>query len=694
MGNSRHASLAAAMLIVLGGCASRPFPGLFAGATVAKAVVVAQSDYTVPRPLTLLYTTFQDHAVLQRDKPIPLWGQTNPGATVTVTLDGETADATADAGGKWQVVLAPLAAGGPYTVTARSSDGTAQTLNDVTLGDVFLCSGQSNMEMPVSVASNYNADIGGATNTNIRLFHVQRFPSAAPRETFGADATWSVTSPATITDFSAACYNFGKNLEPAVHVPVGLIEDAWGGSVIQAWLSADKVRKLGGYDPYLDLLPLYAASPKLAEQKWREIAHAWWLAHDPASSSVPAWHDPAYDDSSWSQIVPTGTWREWNVPVLKEFNGVVWLRETIELSVDQAKGAAILSLGAIDQSDSSWVNGIEVGDGQGYDVNRNYDVPAGTLHAGTNLIAVGVLGGAGLLSPANQMMLKLADGSTIHLIAPWRYKLSAPMDKTGTIANIPWLNQFGLTVLSNGMIQPLGPTQLRGVVWYQGESNAGAPKEYGRLLPALIDDWRRRFGADLPFIVVQLPNFGPQKTTPDESSWAMLREVERTVANDTPNTGLVVTIDIGQPDNIHPTNKQELGRRIALVAQRLVYGMDVVESGPTPVAAIRNRNIVTISFAHTAKALTIPASNRPIGFQICDAKERCQFADAIQNGNEIEIDVSHIEHVASVRYCWADSPICNVYNSANLPGVPFEIPIKQSELAKRSAAKMGAAHRH
>jgi sialate O-acetylesterase len=694
MGNSRRAAFAAVMMIVLGGCAS--FSGLFASATPAKSTsraVNAQSDYTAPRPLTLLYTTFQDHAVLQRDKPIPLWGLTSPRAIVTVVLGGETASATADATGKWQVVLAPLAAGGPYTVTARSNDGKSQTINDIMIGDVFLCSGQSNMEMPVSVASNYNADISGATNTNIRLFHVQRFPSAMPRDTFGADATWSLTSPATVTDFSATCYNFGKNLQPIVQVPVGLIEDAWGGSVIQAWLSADKVRDLGGYDPYLDLLSVYAASPKQAELKWREIAQAWWLAHDPASSSVPAWRDPAYDDSSWARIVPTGTWREWNVPALKEFNGVVWLRETIELSADQAKGAAVLSLGAIDQSDTSWVNGVEVGDGQGYDVKRNYDIPAGTLHAGKNLIAVGVLGGAGILASADQMTLKLATGSIVRLTTPWRYKLSAPMDKTGTIANIPWLNQFGLTVLYNGMIRPLGPTQLRAVVWYQGESNASEPQEYGRLLPALIDDWHRRLGADLPFIVVQLPNFGPQKTNPDESNWAMMREVQRTVAGNTPNTGLVVTIDIGQSDNIHPTNKQELGRRIALVAQRLAYGMDVVDSGPTPIAAIRKRNVVTIPFAHIGQALTVLASNRPIGFQICDVRKQCRYVDAIQNGNEIDLDVSHIDQAVSVHYCWADSPICNVYNSAGLPAGPFEIPIKQVGPAQKHAAQAGAAHR-
>jgi sialate O-acetylesterase len=627
-------------------------------------------------PAILLHKTFQDHAVLQRGQPIPVWGTAPPGAKVTVTLGNKTVSAKADPSGRWQAKLPPLPAGGPFTLTARGSDGAVQTAGDILIGDVFLCSGQSNMEMPVNVASNYGADIGGATNTGIRLFHVQRFPSPAPQDDFGAGATWAVTSPAAVTDFSAACYNFGKNLQPAVNVPVGLIEDAWGGSIIEAWLSAGNVRELGGRDFLLDMLKAYAASPRDAESKWRDYARDWWKTHDPASAGTPAWSDPATDDLTWNKIVPTGTWRAWNAPPLDSFNGIVWLREKVELTADQAKSAAVLSLGAIDRADIAFVNGVPVGAGQGYDVPRNYDIPAGTLHAGSNLIAVGVQGGAGMLSPAGQMTLNPKGGAPVKLDAPWRYKLSAPMDKTGVVADMPWLNQFGLTVLYNGMIRPLGETKIRAAIWYQGESNVGSRQEYARMLPAMIGEWRKQFGAGMPFIVVQLPNFGPFGAGAEESGWAEMREVQRTVVSRTPNTALVTTIDIGQPDNIHPTNKQEVGRRIALAAEKLVYGMNIAATGPTPRDAVRNDDAIAVRFDHIENGLIVYASNRPIGFQLCDANRQCRYVDATQRGNEIDLDAARIPAAVSVRYCWADSPICNVYNSAGLPAVPFEMEIK------------------
>ena len=682
MGKSWSAALAAALAFYLASCSSLPVSGFLADVKTTTAVQSAATPEFPPRPLTLLYTTFQDHAVLQRDKPIPVWGLTAPGARVSVTFAGETASATADSKGNWQAVLAPLKMGGPYAMTAHSSAGKTQTITDVMMGDVFLCSGQSNMEMPLRVVSNYDGDIRSAQNTKIRLFHVQRFSSPLPSGTFGADASWSVTSPESVKEFSAACYLFGRELQPAANVPIGLIESSWGGANIQAWISADKLRALGGFDELLDILPIYATASKTAEAKWRAIAHAWWLAHDPASIASPPWRDPVYDDSSWEQVVPTGTWREWNVPAMKKFDGTVWLRKDFELSAKQAAGAAVLSLGAADQADTTWVNGVEVGDMGGYDVDRLYDVPAGTLHEGRNVVAVGVLGGAGLLNPAEKITLKCAGGSVIRLSGTWRFKTSAPMSQTGHIPFVPWLKQFGLSVLYNGMILPLGPTAVRGILWYQGESDAWQPKEYDRMLPALIADWRQRFGADVPFIVVQLPGYGPQSTKPGESPWADLREVQRRVADKTPDTGLAVTIDLGQRDNIHPTDKQEVGRRLALVARKLIYGENIVASGPTPLTATRRGTTVTVSFASVASGLVVYESNRPISFELCDAAKHCSFADATQNQNEIDLDASHVPAATTVRFCWADSPICNVYNSEGLPGVPFEISIAQTAPAQ------------
>ena len=639
-----------------------------------------------PATAGLLHATFQDHAVLQRQQPIPVWGVTTPHATVTVTLAKDAGEGvpaptaarvTAHAGsdGRWQVTLPALPAGGPYTLTAASSAGTHQTVGDILIGDVFLCSGQSNMEYPTRLASDYDQDVNDANDTLIRLFHIERFRSAVPRTTFGAAAHWEVTSPQTVREFSAVCYFFGRDLQAAVGVPIGLIESAWGGSVIEAWISGPRMRRLGGHDRYLDLLPVFQRSAAQAWRDWDRIAADWWRAHDPASTASPPWYAPSYDDATWPTIVPGGTWREWRVPQLETFNGLVWLRKDLVLPARAAGQRAVLSLGAIDESDITWVDGTEVGASEGYDVPRAYDVPAGVLHAGRNTIALGVLGGAGPLVPGSQMTLTLADGTSVRLSGAWRYQTSAPMSRTGHMPHVPWLNQFGLTVLHNGMIAPLGATRIRGVLWYQGEANADQPQAYSRLLPALISDWRQQFGQSTPVLIVQLPGFGPYRTQPQASDWAALREVERRVTAATPHAGMAVTIDVGSPRFLHPTDKQDVGERLALLARTLIYGQSVVGASPSPVAAWRSAGEISVRFDTHGGGLETEESNRPIGFQLCDRGGHCAFVDAEQRGTDVVLNASSAPQAVTVRYCWSDTPICNLYDREGLPAVPFELPI-------------------
>ena len=651
--------------------------------TLLFALLVAH-----PAGAGLLYETFQDHAVLQRDVPIPVWGTATAGSTVTVTLARDAgggaalsapaaSHVTAQAGpdGHWQATLPPLHAGGPYTLSAVSSAGARQSASDILMGDVYLCSGQSNMEYPTRLASDYDQDVKNANNTLIRLFHVERFRSVVPRTTFGAGAHWDVTSPQSVREFSAACYFFGRDLQPTVGAPIGLIESAWGGSVIEAWISAPRLHRLGGYDRYLDLLPLYAKSPARARQEWYRIAAGWWRAHDPASTASPPWYAPSYDDAGWGSVVPGGTWREWNIPELQTFNGLVWLRKPFELTARQADESAVLSLGAMDQSDITWMNGKQAGAAEGYDVPRVYQVPRGVLHAGRNVLAIGVLGGAGPLLPGREMTLQLADGTTVRFSGQWRYKTSAPLSRTGHIPHVPWLNQFGLTVLHNGMVAPLGATRIHGILWYQGESNADQAQRYGQLLPALIADWREQFGQSTPVLIVQLPGFGPYRTQPQPSDWAQLREAERRVAAATPRAGLAVTIDIGSTDFLHPTDKQDVGQRLALLARSLIYGQSVVGVSPSPVAAWRSQGEVRVRFDTHGGGLQTEESNRPIGFQLCDGAGRCAFADARQRGSDVVLDGSSATDATTVRYCWSDTPICNLYDREGLPAVPFELPI-------------------
>jgi len=634
----------------------------------------------------ILYATFQDHAVLQREVPIPVWGTATPGTDVIVTLSKDASSGTtsraapwrvtahAQPDGAWKATFPALPAGGPYTLTATSG-GAEQTVRDILIGDVFLCSGQSNMEYPTRLASDYDQDVNNAGNGLIRLFHIERFRSAVARSSFGAAARWEVTSPGSVREFSAVCYFFGRSLQPAAGVPIGLIESAWGGSFIQAWISEPRMRQLGGYDRLLDLLPVYARSPALAWHDWDRIAADWWRAHDPASAADPPWYSPRYDDVGWAGVMPGGTWREWSAPELKTFNGLVWLRKDFNLSARQAGEPAVLSLGAIDQSDITWMNGVEIGASEGYDVPRIYHLPTGVLHAGRNLLAIGVLGGAGPLIPGRQMTLGLADGTTVSFSGRWRFKTSAPLSQTGHIPNVPWLNQFGLSVLHNGMIAPLGATRIRGILWYQGESDADEAQRYARLLPALIADWRQQFGQSTPVLIVQLPGFGDYQAQPQPSDWARLREVERRVAAATPRAGLAVTIDVGSPRFLHPTDKQDVGERLALLARGLIYGQSVISVSPSPVAAWRSQSTVRVRFDAHGGGLEAVESNRPIGFQLCDRVGRCAFADATQQGTDVVLDASSAPQAVTVRYCWADSPICNVYDREGLPAVPFELPI-------------------
>lgn len=669
-----------------------PYPRLQEGEWLASDRFLPLLALTAIHPAfaDLLYTTFQDHAVLQRGAPIPVWGSTTPAATVTVTIARDTAgtstvSAHAGPDGVWRATLPALPAGGPYTLTAASSAGTRQTVRDILIGDVFLCSGQSNMEYPTRLASDYDQDVNDANNGLIRLFHIERFRSAVPRSTFGAGAHWDVTSPQSVRDFSAACYFFGRDLQPAVGVPIGLIESAWGGSVIQAWISAPQIRRLGGYDRYLDLLPVYQRSPAQAWRDWDRIATGWWRAHDPAMIARPPWYAPSYDDAGWPGVVPSGTWREWDVPALQAFNGLVWLRKDFQLSARQAAVPALLSLGAIDQSDITFVDGVQVGASEGYDVPRVYKVPPGVLRAGRNVLALGVSGGAGPLVPGREMTLRLADGTTLRFSGRWRYRTSTPMAQTGHIPDVPWLNQFGLTVLHNGMIAPLGATRIRGIIWYQGESNADQAQEYARLLPALIGDWRRQFGQATPVLIVQLPGFGPHQTQPRPSDWAQVREAERRVAAATPHAGLAVTIDIGSTRFLHPTDKQDVGERLALLARSLIYGQSVIGVSPSPVAAWRVHGNVRVRFDVHGGGLQTEESNRPIGFQLCDRGGHCAFVDAMQSGTDVVLDASSVPEAVTVRYCWSDSPICNLYDREGLPAVPFELPIGRGAPGTRAA---------
>lgn len=620
----------------------------------------------------LLATHFQDHAVLQRDAAIPVWGKADPGARLTVRFDGKAVTATAAKDGRWQVKLPAHGAGGPYTLSVSDAAGHSQMLQDILVGDTYLCSGQSNMEWPVQMAMQGDADARAAGNTNIRLLKIERAYSPTPQQDFTAPARWAVAGPDAVRGFSAVCYYFGRALQPAAGVPLGLIYAAWGGSNIQTWMPSQALGKLGGYDGALKALALYAKAPEQAEAQWHQQMLGWWHDHDPASAAVPAWHDAAYADDSWKEVTPSGAMRDWGAPDLAGFYGIVWLRTTVTLTAAQAAQGADLQLGPIDQVDTTWVNGKDVGSMEGWGTDRVYHIAPGTLKAGANVIAVGFYGGDGMWGPASARRLHFSDGHDVAVGPRWRYHPSVEGYKAGTIPHAPWLKEIGQTVLYNAMIAPLRATPVKAVLWYQGESNIGEADQYQALLTGLVGGWRKQFGAKTPFLIVQLPNYGTPVTKPAVSSWAATREAQRQTALMVDGVTLVSAIDMGDRFNLHPVVKQEVGRRLALAARHVLYGEKIVSSGPTPLAATREGAAIRVRFDNVGGGLIAYGSDDVVGFDLCDSAKQCRFVRGTIHGDSVVLTPLAGFDAVTVRYGWADSPLINLYNAESLPAVPFE----------------------
>nr|WP_157062645.1 sialate O-acetylesterase [Pseudoxanthomonas dokdonensis] len=623
----------------------------------------------------VLDALFQDHAVLQRDAPIPIWGRATPGDSVVIEFDGRRSRSRADASGHWQAELQAHRAGGPYQLSASTGSGQQQTVRDLLVGDVWLCSGQSNMELQVQRTLDSRSEIAGASDDGIRLLTVPQVGAASPQAGFGKAVAWQTLSPDSVRDFSAACYYFARELRKTVPVPMGLINAAWGGSRIQAWMSEAALRQSASYDRELDVLDTYARDPALAVRQWGTLWQDWWSQQ----STTTPW--AATGNGKWTAAPRQLTaWESWGVPALADFNGMLWYRTRVRLTAPQAAQPARLLLGNVDEVDQSWVNGQSVGSSYGADEPRSYALPAGLLQAGDNLIVVNALDtyrDGGMVGPAESRALLFADGSRVALDeAGWQYQIVPPA--YGTPPRAPWQTAAGLSTLYNGMIAPLGRYGLRGMLWYQGESNTAEAQRYAQLLPLLRDDWRRQFGGERAWLIVQLANFGNVPTTPVESEWSQLREVQRQVANADPHSALAVAIDIGESSDIHPANKQELGRRLARAARHVAYDEALPASGPVPVSAQRQDDAVVVTFSDITGALVARGADQPIGFQLCgEAAGSCHYADARIDGRQVQLRASGSAQATPtrVRYCWGDSPVCTLYDGAPLPAGPFELPI-------------------
>ena len=626
----------------------------------------------------LLDAMFQDHAVLQRERAIPVWGEAPPGEELTVFLSdehgvaGAEAHAIADSAGRWQAQLGAKPAGGPYRLIARTRSGAEQSAADILLGDVWLCSGQSNMEFPVANALNAAREIAASANDRIRVLNVVHAAHPAPLEHFAYPVSWSAAGPSTIRDFSAACYYFARELQKSMHVPMGLIQATWSGSRIEPWISDAGLRSAGGFDVGLDLLKIYSADARAGNDRMGALWESWWQSHAPPGSRP--WQANAAGD--WVPVPePMRNWKTWGVGALAAHDGMVWFRRSAHLTKAQAASDAQLSIGAIDEVDETWVNGRALANSFGYATERTYALPKGWLHAGDNSIVINVLStwdAAGMYGPPEHMALRFADGGTVPLGGQWRYQYVP--ESMGFPPRAPWESVGGLSTLYNAMIAPLLPYGMRGVLWYQGESNAGDAR-YQTLLASLMADWRHKSAADLPFLIVELPGFGKPSAVSASSMWANLREAQRRAVAADKNAALAVTIDVGDPQELHPPNKQAVGARLARAARHLVYGEAVSASGPVIREARRSGTAVLISFDEVEGQLLAYSALRPIGFELCGlAEDSCRFVDAALSGSEVRIEPADSK-ATRVRFCWGDAPSCNLYDQSGLPAGPFEIAI-------------------
>ena len=643
---------------------------MIASFTLALALIAGpMADEGQGRPF--LHPLFSDHVVLQRDVPVPVWGWAEPGQRVKVDLAGQSVETTADDKGKWLAKLGPYPAGGPHVLAVGGPKSVE--VKDILVGDVWICSGQSNMEWPLIGVTHAKEEIAAAKYPRIRLFTVPKTIALEPTTT--VDASWEVCTPETATQFSAVGYFFGRELQRELGVPIGLIDSSWGGTVAEAWASAKAIDSMNDFKRALAQVQADRADEGKPPVKLDQAMAAWWKKNDPGSSDQPGWSDPKFDATGWKAMKLPGNWEQRGLP---DFDGIAWFRKEIELPESWDGKVLTLSLGAIDDRDTTFVNGVEVGHMNRWDAKRVYKVPAGVAKAGRNVIAVRVLDTAGLGGFAGESKeLKLTligdeKAEPIPLAGDWSYKDSAPLANISTPPEATGSNPNRVTVLYNGMIAPLKPFPIKGAIWYQGESNASRAAQYRRLLPTMIRDWRDAFEVgDFPFYIVQLANFMEVRKEPVNSQWAELREAQYLTTRALPNVGLALAIDIGEVKDIHPRNKQDVGRRLALNALANAYGKDVESSGPVFKAKEVKGGAITLTFDHLGGGLVAKGGDKLEGFAIAGEDGKFAWADAVIEGDTVVVSSPKVEKPANVRYAWADNPICNLYNQAGLPAVPF-----------------------
>ncbi len=639
-------------------------PALFLALALAAPAVAA-----APR----LDGVIGDHAVVQRDQPITVSGEAAPGEAVMISLGGRVVTTRSGGDGRFSATLPALPAGGPFDLTVAAPSG-ATVARDILIGDVFLCSGQSNMELRVDQGQALFPDAYPPVDDQLRLLTVERAIALTPQRRFARTPKWEIAGAETAQRFSAACFFMVQALRRTAKVPIGAIHSSWGGSRISAWLS-DSALRAAGMAEEADQLSRYARNPAGETAEAGAAWEAWWRRAAGDAPGAEPWQSGAALD--WQPVPAITNFEAWGVPALADYNGMVWYRREIEVPAAQARLPATLVLGAVDDADRTWLNGRGLGGSSQPGQVRVYALTPGTLHAGRNVLTVNVDDGyanGGLIGPAEVMRLIFADGSSIALGDGWRYAIAKPVG--GGAPRVAWDDINGAGTLFNAMIAPLTPLRLAGIAWYQGESDTGIPG-YDRRLIALIADWRQRFGTPRTAAgIVQLSSYGTPERAPVESGWGDIRDAQRRVVAADPHAGLAVTLDIGDPFDIHPGEKRHVGLRLAGAMRAALYGEPVPPAGPAIADARRAPDGgIILRFTGVSGALHATGSDRAIGFELCDAAPgTCRFASGKVSGSTVTLPADG-RPVTRVRYAWADAPATNLTDETPLPVGTFEVPV-------------------
>ncbi len=610
---------------------------------------------------------FGDNMVLQRNKAIPVWGWADAGEKVTIRFNHQTKAVVADKNGNWKINLDKELAGGPFQLVVKGKN--ILTFKNVLVGEVWICSGQSNMEMPIEgwgKVNNYEEEIANANYPQIRHIKIPNTVNIKPQKDI-PKGEWKICGPSTAGDFTAAGYFFARELYNQLHIPIGLINTSWGGTHVETWTSRDAFESSDEFKNMIAQMPLLNLD-SLAKVRKEELVKKLedMQGSLPAPGEADNWKNENIDDSKWPQMPLPSLWENRQ---LGNLDGVVWFRKIIDVSANNAGKEATLELAMIDDNDVTYVNGVKAGETNSYNAHRKYTIPSGILKEGKNVIAVRVEdtgGGGGIYGDSTTMKLTIGD-HVISLAGNWLFKVEQIYGDASSVGP----NSYP-TLLFNAMVAPLIPYAFEGVIWYQGESNADRAYQYRKAFPLMINDWRKHWNAgNFPFYFVQLASFNADNGDSKKgSTWAELREAQ-TMTLSLPNTGMIVITDIGNSTDIHPKDKQDVGKRLATLALHKVYGKNIVCNSPLYKSMEVSGDNIIISFSNIGSGLMIKG-DKLRGFEIAGMGGQFFPADATIQGDQVIVHSDKIKYPAAVRFGWKDdAKDDNLFNKEGFPASPF-----------------------